>query len=61
MEVVYTGLYKSPKDVVAAAIQEDVDVIGVSLLSGSHVPLFRELCAAFARRAPSTFSWSPAA
>ncbi|PND24018.1 cobalamin B12-binding domain-containing protein [Sinorhizobium sp. M4_45] len=44
MEVVYTGLYKSPKDVVAAAIQEDVDVIGVSLLSGSHVPLFRELC-----------------
>lgn len=44
MEVVYTGLYKSPKDVVSAAIQEDVDVIGVSLLSGSHVPLFRELC-----------------
>ncbi|MDX0499629.1 methylmalonyl-CoA mutase [Sinorhizobium medicae] len=44
MEVVYTGLYKSPKDVVQAAIQEDVDVIGVSLLSGSHVPLFRELC-----------------
>lgn len=43
MEVVYTGLYKSPKDVVSAAIQEDVDVIGVSLLSGSHVPLFREL------------------
>lgn len=44
MEVVYTGLYKTPKDVVQAAIQEDVDVIGVSLLSGSHVPLFRELC-----------------
>jgi methylmalonyl-CoA mutase C-terminal domain/subunit len=43
MEVVYTGLYKSPNDVVAAAVQEDVDVIGVSLLSGSHVPLFREL------------------
>jgi methylmalonyl-CoA mutase C-terminal domain/subunit len=43
MEVVYTGLYKTPKDVVQAAIQEDVDVIGVSLLSGSHVPLFREL------------------
>lgn len=43
MEVIYTGLYKSPKDVVTAAIQEDVDVIGVSLLSGSHVPLFREL------------------
>ncbi|AZO46108.1 cobalamin B12-binding domain-containing protein [Mesorhizobium sp. M7D.F.Ca.US.005.01.1.1] len=43
MEVVYTGLYKSPNEVVNAAIQEDVDVIGVSLLSGSHVPLFREL------------------
>jgi methylmalonyl-CoA mutase cobalamin-binding domain/chain len=44
MEVVYTGLYKTPIQVVNAAIQEDVDVIGVSLLSGSHVPLFRELC-----------------
>lgn len=43
MEVIYTGLYKSPLQVVNAAIQEDVDVIGVSLLSGSHVPLFREL------------------
>ncbi len=43
MEVVYTGLYKSPIEVVRAAVQEDVDVIGVSLLSGSHVPLFREL------------------
>lgn len=43
MEVVYTGLYKSPLEVVKAAVQEDVDVIGVSLLSGSHVPLFREL------------------
>lgn len=43
MEVVYTGLYKSPSEVVAAAVQEDVDVIGVSLLSGSHIPLFREL------------------
>lgn len=43
MEVVYTGLYKTPGEVVSAAIQEDVDAIGVSLLSGSHVPLFREL------------------
>ena len=43
MEVIYTGLYKSPAEVVSAAIQEDVDVIGVSLLSGTHVPLFREL------------------
>ena len=43
MEVIYSGLYKSPVQVVNAAIEEDVDVIGVSLLSGSHVPLFREL------------------
>ncbi|MGH8319603.1 MAG: cobalamin B12-binding domain-containing protein [Steroidobacteraceae bacterium] len=43
MEVIYTGLYKTPAQVVNAAIQEDVDVIGVSLLSGAHVPLFREL------------------
>jgi methylmalonyl-CoA mutase cobalamin-binding domain/chain len=43
MEVIYTGLYKTPNQVVSAAIEEDVDVIGVSLLSGSHVPLFQEL------------------
>ena len=43
MEVIYTGLYKTASQVVNAAIQEDVDVIGVSLLSGAHVPLFREL------------------
>jgi methylmalonyl-CoA mutase C-terminal domain/subunit len=43
MEVIYTGLYKTPAQVVSAAIEEDVDVIGVSLLSGAHVPLFREL------------------
>src|SRR6185437_5045136 len=43
MEVIYTGLYKTAAQVVSAAIEEDVDVIGVSLLSGAHVPLFREL------------------
>lgn len=45
MEVIYSGLYKTPAQIVDAAIQEDVDVIGVSLLSGSHVPLFSALCA----------------
>jgi methylmalonyl-CoA mutase C-terminal domain/subunit len=44
MEVIYSGLYKTPAQVVDAALQEDVDVIGVSLLSGSHVPLFGALC-----------------
>lgn len=40
MEVVYTGLHRSPEEVVTTAIQEDVDVIGVSLLSGAHMTLF---------------------
>lgn len=40
MEVVYTGLHRSPEEIVATAIQEDVDVIGVSLLSGAHMTLF---------------------
>jgi methylmalonyl-CoA mutase C-terminal domain/subunit len=37
MEVIYTGLRRTPEQVVRAAIEEDVDVIGVSILSGSHV------------------------
>ena len=40
MEVIYTGLHRTPAEVVATAIQEDVDVIGVSLLSGAHMTLF---------------------
>jgi 2-hydroxyisobutanoyl-CoA mutase small subunit len=40
MEVVYTGLHRSPEEIVATAVQEDVDVIGVSLLSGAHMTLF---------------------
>ena len=36
MEVVYTGLHQTPEQIVAAALQEDVDAIGVSILSGSH-------------------------
>lgn len=37
MEVIYTGLRRTPEQVVRAAIEEDVDMIGVSILSGSHV------------------------
>lgn len=40
MEVVYTGLHQTPEQVVHAAIQEDVDVIGISLLSGAHMTIF---------------------
>ena len=40
MEVIYTGLRQTPEMVVNAALQEDVDVIGVSILSGAHMTLF---------------------
>jgi len=39
MDVIYTGLPRTPEEVVAAALQEDVDVVGVSLLSGAHMTL----------------------
>ncbi|NIO05378.1 MAG: methylmalonyl-CoA mutase [Proteobacteria bacterium] len=39
-EVIYTGLHQTPEQIVAAAIQEDVDVIGLSVLSGAHDYLF---------------------
>ena len=39
MDVIYTGLHRTPEEVVAAAVQEDVDVVGVSLLSGAHLTL----------------------
>lgn len=39
-EVIYTGLHQTPEQVVAAAVQEDVDAIGLSLLSGAHMTLF---------------------
>jgi len=46
MEVIYTGLHQTPEQVVEAALQEDVDVVGLSILSGAHmtlVPRVREL------------------
>src|SRR3989454_736383 len=39
MDVIYTGVHRTPEEVVAAAVQEDVDVLGVSLLSGAHMTL----------------------
>ena len=42
-EVIYTGLHQSPEQIVEAAIQEDVDVIGLSSLAGAHNHLFREV------------------
>lgn len=43
MEVIYTGLRRTPEQIVRAAIEEDVDVIGVSILSGAHVPLIKKI------------------
>jgi len=40
MEVIYTGLHQTPEMIVEAAIQEDVDVVGLSILSGAHMTLF---------------------
>lgn len=40
MDVIYTGLHRTPEEVVEAAVQEDVDVIGVSILSGAHMTVF---------------------
>ena len=43
MDVVYTGLHRTPEEVVQAAVQEDVDVLGVSLLSGAHMTIISEI------------------
>src|SRR5512134_2177518 len=43
MEVIYTGLRQSPEQIVAAAAQEDADVIGLSILSGAHMPICRRV------------------
>ena len=43
IEVIYTGLHQTPEQVVSTAIQEDVDAIGLSILSGAHNTLFRRV------------------
>jgi methylmalonyl-CoA mutase C-terminal domain/subunit len=43
MEVIYTGLRQTPEQIVSAAVQEDVDAIGLSILSGAHNVLFPEV------------------
>ena len=45
MDVVYTGLHKTPEEVVRAAVDEDVDVLGISLLSGAHMTIFPRVIA----------------
>lgn len=43
IEVIYTGLHQTPQKIALAAVQEDVDVIGLSMLSGAHVDLTRDV------------------
>jgi len=50
VEVIYTGLHQTPEQIVAAAIQEDVDAIGLSILSGAHMTLFTRVIALLRER-----------
>ena len=49
-EVIYTGLHQTPEQIVETAIQEDADLIGLSVLSGAHMTLFRTLVDLLAQR-----------
>jgi methylmalonyl-CoA mutase C-terminal domain/subunit len=49
-EVIYTGLHQTPEQIVETAIQEDADLIGLSVLSGAHMTLFRKLVDLLAER-----------
>ncbi len=49
-EVVYTGLFQTPEMIAAAALQEDVDVVGLSILSGAHMALFPRIIDALRER-----------
>ncbi|MCY1137922.1 cobalamin B12-binding domain-containing protein [Actinoplanes sp. Pm04-4] len=50
MEVVYTGLHQTPEQIVETAIQEDANAIGLSVLSGAHMTLFRRVVELLAER-----------
>jgi methylmalonyl-CoA mutase C-terminal domain/subunit len=47
MEVIYTGIRQTPALIAEAALQEDVDVVGLSILSGAHLPLLAKIMAEF--------------
>ena len=50
MEVVYTGLHQTPEQIVQTAVQEDADAVGLSVLSGAHMTLFRRVAELLAER-----------
>ncbi len=49
-EVIYTGLFQTPEQIAATALQEDADAVGISLLSGAHMTLFPKVIALLAER-----------
>jgi methylmalonyl-CoA mutase, C-terminal domain len=53
MEVIYTGLRQTPEQIAQAAVQEDVDVVAMSLLSGAHLHLFPKVTALLAEKGAS--------
>lgn len=53
MEVVYTGLHQTPEQIVETAIQEDADAVGLSVLSGAHMTLFRRVLELLSERGAS--------
>jgi methylmalonyl-CoA mutase, C-terminal domain len=53
VEVIYTGLHQTPEQIVSAALQEDADAIGLSVLSGAHMTLFRKVLDLLAERGAS--------
>jgi isobutyryl-CoA mutase small subunit len=50
MEVIYTGLHQTPEQIVETAIQEDADAVGLSVLSGAHMTLFRRVLELLSQR-----------
>jgi methylmalonyl-CoA mutase C-terminal domain/subunit len=53
VEVIYTGLHQTPEQIVSAAVQEDVDAVGLSILSGAHMTLFGRVIELLAERGAS--------
>ena len=58
MEVIYTGLHQTPEMIANAAVQEDVDVVGLSILSGAHMTLFPRVRSA-SSTAGNSVMWAP--
>lgn len=56
VEVIYTGLHQTPEEIVEIAVQEDADAIGLSILSGAHLPLFERTLALLRERGAEDIS-----